>query len=148
MRHHLLPVVGLMFAASGSAAPVPKAARADDATAILGKWRVEAVHIVGERSADYPTDVAFDFQSDAVVVQTAGGDKTARRYAYKLEPAESPPRLRLTRDGSKHTDRCVYELKGDTLLLGFLADEKSVPEKLAPAQGLVLYTMTRSKSGK
>lgn len=92
--------------------------------------------------------MTFDFRSATMVVQTwAGDDKTARRYAYTLDTKESPRRLSLTRDGSKHTDRCVYELQGDTLLLGFPEDEKAVPAKLAPAKGLVLYTMKRVKGG-
>jgi uncharacterized protein (TIGR03067 family) len=143
-------VVGLiaLLVVDGSAAPVPKAVKTDDATAVLGKWHVESVHTATEVSEDYPKDVTFDFRSATAVVQTWAADKTERRYTYTLDTKESPRRLSLTRDGSKHTDRCVYELAGDTLLLGFLEDEKAVPAKLVPAKGLVLYTMKRVKDGK
>jgi hypothetical protein len=42
--HRSQLVAVLALAAPAVAAPVPKAAKVDDATAILDRWRVESVH--------------------------------------------------------------------------------------------------------
>jgi uncharacterized protein (TIGR03067 family) len=117
------------------AAPVPKAVKKkDDGTAILGRWQ----GIVLPKAASN-TVYTFRFADDGTCGLTTGSNDTESAARYTLDPTASPKRMTWN-NGPEW--RCVYELDGDTLRIGFVSG-KEIPDNMELKNGLTVYELKR-----
>lgn len=139
------PLVVLLLACPLLAAPVPKAPkRPDDATAILGRWKVERV-TDGAMPVDGTAFESYVFQSDGSCTQfVAGGGRN--EFTFTLDDRATPKRIKLKYKGTTNAE-LIYDLTGDALRIGYVAPGRS-PEKAEPARGVLLLELKRDTVGK
>ena len=136
----------LLLVAVASAAPVPKAIKKkDDASLIVGTWKVTALN--GQNNGTFHTHT-FVFDAEGGVRTVYSGDQTTD-WTWALVAGDAPKRMRWVAKTKGQTDfDCVYELDGDTLKFGFITSGQKPPAKVEPGPGLTLYELTRDPAGK
>jgi uncharacterized protein (TIGR03067 family) len=138
------PLIALtLFACLSPAAPVPKALKkkADDATLIVGRWKVHTLSVSG-RNSNAP-DSTFAFDRDGQVRIIEGGRDNGNFWNWSLDPDGNPPGMRWVMPRGNNNWDCVYELAGDSLKVGFVPAGAKRPEMVEPGNGITLYEMTR-----
>lgn len=128
-----------LFVGVASAAPVPKAVKQKDETALLvGRWK----------GAD-PTSHSFEYRADGTMkVWNGENDSGAAEYRWTLDPAASPKRMTwYDRNGDppRPAFECVYELDGDELKISY---ESAPRVPAAINEGSQQHRMTRTATAK
>ena len=147
-------VIALLATGTLAAAPVPKDfKKPDDATLLVGTWKVTALSVNGRPNANLHTHT-FGFDADGKCHTLFGENGNANRsdWTYTLDPKATPKRMKWTsapvgrgpQFGALEFD-CVYEVSGNTFKLGFLPNAQAVPDKVELGPGLTLYEMKREK---
>ena len=114
--------------AFAAAAPVPKEAmKPDDTKAILGRWQGNTLP-----NPPTPHSFTFRFSDDGTCGITNVGAQQETPAEYTLDPAGTPKRMKWLNGRERAEWRCVYELDGDTLRVGFVPAGKDVPDSLDP----------------
>ena len=136
----------LLLSALAHAAPVPKSVKKkqDDATALVGTWKVLALD--GQKNVNIHTHT-FIFEAEGgVKTEFRGGTSDA---SWSIDPTTTPKTLHWVNNGGGRANyECVYELNGDTLQLGFLTKPDQRPPRVEPTPGVTLYEMTRNPTAK
>ncbi len=136
----------LLLAVLTPAAPVPKGMKAkkDDAVLIVGTWSGSI-----QNGQPPPADsCVFTFDADGNV-NLKSGPGNGSEWTWTLDPTETPKRMRwVHRTDPANIWKCVYELSGDTLKIGFVHAGTPIPTSFAPAPGVTLYELTRDTPGK
>jgi uncharacterized protein (TIGR03067 family) len=126
------------------AAPVPKAVmKQSDEKAILGHWRGTTLPVSANQ-----TVYTFCFSADGTCGIGHNGQAALSDCVYSLDPSGTPKRMKWL-NGSERTEwRCVYELDGDMLRIGFVPPNQEVPNNLELKNNLTVYELKRVKEEK
>ena len=136
----------LLVGSLAVSAPVPKAVKkADDAKLILGDWKGGTLNGAGVSSGEY----TFRFTDDGICGIGHGKQTPSGDCAYTLDPSATPLKEMKWLNGAVKTEwRCVYELDGDTLRVGFVHQNKATPTTMTPSGDLTVYELKRVKPEK
>ena len=107
---------------------------------LTGSWSFNRL-IEGQGSMPAYT---FRFSDDgACGIANANGHETPAEYT--LDPSGTPKRMKwLNGAGPQRTEwRCVYELDGDGLKVGFVHPGTDIPADLTPHAGVTVYVLKR-----
>jgi uncharacterized protein (TIGR03067 family) len=144
MNRTLLTLIA--FALPLFAAPVPKALmKSDDATAIVGTWRMKDHAMDGRRSES--GDVCWRFEPDGKLfcVHDCG---TESDMGYSLDPTGDPKRMDWRPTNEAVSWPAIYKLDGDTLfVVTVMSADAPRPTEFAAAKG-VYYTEFRREVAK
>jgi hypothetical protein len=136
----LLPALLLLLAPAAFAAPVPKSLkRPTDEQALVGRWQ-------GTEGPGKTHVHTFRFAADSTCGSTdPKGDEVPASYTAhpgggkQITWLEGPERVAL---------RCVYEVDGDALKIGFVRSNKKAPADLKFEDCSHVFTLTRVKDGR
>ncbi|MCU0702907.1 MAG: hypothetical protein MUF18_02835 [Fimbriiglobus sp.] len=132
MCRHLFALVALVVASFGVAAPVPKALKHDDRSALIGEWE------------EPQKKRAWWFKQDG----TAGGGERPdeRTGRFRIDPTTHPKQLDWSSDGGKTWQLGVYTLQGDVLTVNMAKDTKAArPESTVEQEQTHFLSATRKK---
>jgi uncharacterized protein (TIGR03067 family) len=137
-----LAIVALVLAtAVVPAAPVPKSLKQrDDGKAILGKWRGD---VLPQNRPGGNNQYTFRFGDDGTCGITSGPNAQESPAEYTLDASQSPKRMKWLNGPQKTEWRCVYELSGDTLRVGFVHPGTDIPPDVAARPGVTVYELKR-----
>ena len=140
-------LVLLATTATLTAAPVPKDfKKTDDKVALVGLWKVNRLTINGRADQNLHTHTfGFDAEGNC---HTLFGQNARSDWTFTLDPTASPKRMNWVAKGGGSKWVCVYEVAGDTLKVGFVAQNVEPPATVEPGPTLTLYEMTRMPDSK
>jgi uncharacterized protein (TIGR03067 family) len=136
----------VLFVTVAFAAPVPKSLkRPTDARAILGRWQGDTLPARAGAEPNY----TFRFSDDGTCGITNRGPNARESGAtYALLPDDKPRRMTWWNGPERTEWRCVYELDGDTLRVGFVHQGTAIPDTVQPSPGLTVYELKRAADDK
>ena len=139
-------LVLLAATATLTAAPVPKDPKpGDDAALLLGAWKVESMIRDGE---SVPPDTSRWTFTGEGTLDTLNTRKVVSEWTFTIDPKAAPKRMTWTAKLNGTKWDCVYELKGDTLKIGFLDAHAKTPRAVEAGPTLILYELKREKAAK
>jgi uncharacterized protein (TIGR03067 family) len=135
--------------------PAPADARADDATALQGEWRIVAGEREGKKGSEKSVlDAAGKLVVEGEMFTLSGKNERPAKYKIRLDPSKTPKAINLTIQEGKHAGTTVagiYALDGDRLRMcvPFAGQDPTARPKdfaTTDGDGLMLMTFERART--
>ncbi len=130
--HRLLLALAMVVIASTPCRPSSDEAETDSAR-LQGKWVQVAERYQGQRRKEANPKVLLISDEEVKSYDRQGNNGSASspaRYRYTLDPAQNPKQLdawEAKKKDPKRKYRCIYQLDGNKLLIGYNANGADAP---------------------